>query len=111
MAERRRRLALERRENDGFWEKTHTLKMFKVSQDTIQAQVPNIYHEVEQYYMDSEHPLFMLIQTKPLSRDRSGNFFYCGRPSYWTYDFNLDNFAALMSAINNPFKTYNYTSE
>ena len=111
MAERRRRLALERRENDGFWEKTRTLKMFKVSQDTIQAQIPNILHEAEKYYMDSEHPLFMLIQTKPLSRDRSGNFYYSGRPSYWTYNFDFENFDSLVHAINHPFETYYYTTE
>ena len=111
MAERRRRLDLERRENDGFYEKTRPIKMFHVDQDTIAAQVPNILHEAEKYFMDSEHPLFMLIQTKPLARDRNGNFYYSGRPSYWSYHFDLDNFSQLMSAINNPFETYYYTTD
>lgn len=111
MADRRARTWLERREDDGFLDRTHPLSMFKIDENTIFEQVPNILHIAEQYFMDSEHPLFMLIQTKPLSRDVSGNFYFNGRPSYYSYRFNLENFTQLINAINNPFETYYYTTD
>lgn len=111
MAQRRALNWLQRRENDGFQDKTEPLKLYRIDETRIFEQLPNIFHMAEQFVMHSERPLFMLIETKPIYRGSDGYFHFNGRPSFWSYRFNLENFDQLMHAINDPFKTYYYQTE
>ena len=95
-------------ENDSFGDKTNPLTLFRVYQDSIRQQIPNLMAIVSSFPADPQRPLFMLVRMVPYSPKDNPYYFTGGRPIYRSIRFSIENLFSLMEAIANPFKTFFY---